>query len=96
MLIWLDRVQVVVICRDDLPVAELRAMETSGVRPTRVPGSMKGLKHFEPDAFAPMSAEEIAELEAGPIFHQRTRLEAAWGLANLSKIEIRCALVCSY
>ena len=56
------------ICRDDEPVAELRAIETSAVRPARVAGSMEGHIHFEPDALAPMTDEEIAEFEDGPIF----------------------------
>ena len=60
--------EVVVICRDDQPVAELRAVEASPIRPARVAGSMEGRIHFDPDAFAPMTAEVLAEFEDGPIF----------------------------
>jgi antitoxin (DNA-binding transcriptional repressor) of toxin-antitoxin stability system len=68
---YLDRVEegeVVVLCRHNQPVAELRAIKTASVSPTRVPGLLKGLIHWEPDAFAPLTEEELAEFEGGPVF----------------------------
>ena len=67
---YIERVEqgeVVVVCRHNQPVAELRAIETSHVRPPRVAGLLKGRIHWEPDAFAPMSDEELAEFDA-PVF----------------------------
>jgi prevent-host-death family protein len=64
---YIDRVEqgeVVIVCRRNQPVAELRAIETSPVRPARVPGLLKGRVHWEPDAFAPMGDAEIAEFDA--------------------------------
>ena len=63
---YIDRVEqgdVVVVCRHNQPVAELRAIETSPVRPARVAGLLKGQVRWEPDAFAPMTAEELAEFD---------------------------------
>jgi len=68
---YIDQVEqgeIIVVCRHNQPVAELRAIETSPARTTRIPGLLKGHIHFEPDAFAPMTAEELAEFEDGPIF----------------------------
>lgn len=69
---YIDRVvegEVVVVCRHNRPVAELRAIETDPVRPARVAGLLKGKVHWEPDAFAPMKDEEVAEFD-GPIVPQ--------------------------
>ena len=57
---------VVVVCRHNQPVAELRPIETTPSHPARVAGLLKGRVHWEPDAFAPMSAEELAEFDGGP------------------------------
>ncbi len=68
---YIDQVEqgdVVVVCRHNRPVAELRGIETSPARPARVAGLLKGQVHWEPDAFAPMSDEELAELDGAPIF----------------------------
>ena len=68
---YIDRVEkgeVVVVCRHNQPVAELRAIETSLVRPARVAGLLKGRVHWEPDAFAPMTVEELAEFGGAPVF----------------------------
>ncbi len=45
---YIDRVEqgeVVVVCRHNQPVAELRAAATSPVRPVRVAGLLKGRVH---------------------------------------------------
>jgi prevent-host-death family protein len=68
---YIDRVEqgdVVVVCRHNQPVAELRAIETSPVRPARVAGLLKGRVHWEPDAFAPMTVEELAEFDGASVF----------------------------
>ena len=68
---YIDRVEqgdVVVVCRHNQPVAELRAIETSPVRPARVAGLLKGQVHWEPDAFAPMTVEELAEFDDAAVF----------------------------
>lgn len=68
---YIDRVEqgeVIIVCRHNRPVAELRAIETSLARPARVAGLLKGRIHWEPDAFAPMTAEELAEFDAAPVF----------------------------
>jgi prevent-host-death family protein len=68
---YVDRVEqgdVIIVCRHNRPVAELRAIETSPLRPARVAGLLKGRVHWEPDAFAPMTDEELAEFEGAPVF----------------------------
>ena len=71
---YLDQVEggeVIVVCRHNQPVAEIRAIQTASVSPTRVAGLLKGLVHWEPDAFAPLSEQELAEFEGGPVFPNR-------------------------
>jgi antitoxin (DNA-binding transcriptional repressor) of toxin-antitoxin stability system len=58
---------VVVVCRNNQPVAELRAIETELAHPARVAGLLKGSVRWEPDAFAPMSAEELAEFDGASV-----------------------------
>ena len=68
---YLDQVEngdVVVVCRHNKPVAELRAVQAAPVHPTRVAGLLKGRIHWEPDAFAGMTAEELAEFDSAPLF----------------------------
>jgi antitoxin (DNA-binding transcriptional repressor) of toxin-antitoxin stability system len=68
---YLDQVEegeVVVVCRHNQPVAELRAIRTASVSPPRVAGLLKGLVHWEPDAFAPLTEQELAEFDGGPVF----------------------------
>ena len=68
---YIDRVEqgdVVVVCRHNQPVAELRAIETTVVRPARVAGLLKGRVHWDADAFAPMTTEELAEFDGAPVF----------------------------
>ena len=68
---YLDQVEngdVVVVCRHNKPVAELRAVQTAPVHPARVAGLLRGRIHWEPDAFANMTAEELAEIDSAPLF----------------------------
>jgi len=60
------RGDVVVLCRHNRPVAELRSIETAPARPARVAGLLKGSIHWEPDAFAPMSVEEVGGFDGAP------------------------------
>jgi prevent-host-death family protein len=76
---YLDRVEqgdLVIVCRHNRPVAELRAVETPRVRPARVAGLLKGQVHWEPNAFAPMTAEELAEFDGAPLFPSGLNREA--------------------
>lgn len=59
---------VVVVCRHNQPVAELRAIERPLVQPARVAGLLKGRVNWEPEAFAPMTGEELADFGGTPIF----------------------------
>ena len=68
---YLDQVEkgdVVVVCRHNQPVAELRAIQTPPSHSARVAGLLKGQVSWEPDAFAPMTAEELAEFDGVPLF----------------------------
>jgi antitoxin (DNA-binding transcriptional repressor) of toxin-antitoxin stability system len=68
---YLDQVEngeVVIVCRHNKPVAELRAIQTEPAHATRVAGLLKGRVHWEPDAFAPMTVEELLEFEGAPLF----------------------------
>ena len=68
---YIDKVEqgeVVVICRHNRPVAELRAIEVVLSPSPRVPGLLKGQVNWDPDAFAPMTDEEVSEYDAGSIF----------------------------
>ena len=68
---YLDQVEngdVVVVCRHNQPVAELRAIQTAPARPARVAGLLKGRVHWDPDVFAPMTDEELAEFDGEPVF----------------------------
>jgi prevent-host-death family protein len=70
---YIDRVEqgdVIIVCRHNKPVAVLRAAEPSPVRPARVAGLLKDRVHWEPDAFAPMTAEELAEFDGAPVLPQ--------------------------
>lgn len=68
---YLDQVEqgnVVVVCRHNRPIAELRAIPAAPAPKARVVGLLKGLVHWEPDAFAPMTDEELAEFDGSPVF----------------------------
>src|ERR1017187_8770116 len=67
-LVQVENGDVVVVCRHNHPVAELRAIQTAPAHPTRVAGLLKGRVHWEPDAFAPMNVEELAEFHGAPVF----------------------------
>jgi antitoxin (DNA-binding transcriptional repressor) of toxin-antitoxin stability system len=67
---YLDQVEngdVVLVCRHNKPVAELRAVQTAPAHPARVAGLLRGRIHWEPDAFAEMTAEELAEFDSTPL-----------------------------
>ena len=67
---YVDRVEqgdVIIVCRHNQPVAELRAVEAAPERPARVAGLLKGRIHWELDAFAPMTDEELAEFDSSPV-----------------------------
>jgi prevent-host-death family protein len=60
----LDRVEhgeTVVIARRNKPVAELRPIAARTLKKRRPIGLAKGKIHIAPDAFAPMSEEELAD-----------------------------------
>lgn len=68
---YIDRAvkgDVIIVCRHNQPVAELRAVETSPARRVRVAGLLKGQVHWERDAFTPMSDEDLAEFDGAPVF----------------------------
>lgn len=70
---YIDRVEegdVIIVCRHNRPVAELRAIESAQVPRARVAGLLKGRVHWEPDAFAPMTAAELAEFDGAPALPQ--------------------------
>ena len=55
---YIDRVErgeIIVVCRHNRPVAELRAIETASVRPPRVAGLLKGRIGWKPGAFDPLN-----------------------------------------
>ena len=68
---YLDQVEageVIVLCRHNQPIAELRAVQPTVVKPMRVAGLLKGQVHWDADAFSPMTLEEVAEFDSAPIF----------------------------
>ena len=68
---YIDKVErgdVVVICRHNRPVAELRAIESTSTPAPRIPGLLKGQVLWERSAFVPLTEEELAEYDTGFIF----------------------------
>ena len=69
---YLDQVEageVIVLCRHNQPIAELRAVQPSAdTKPKRVAGLLKGQVHWDADTFAPMTLEEVAEFDSAPLF----------------------------
>jgi len=68
---YIDEVEageVVVVCRHNHPVAEIRALPPAQVPPVRIAGLLKGRVQWEPDAFAPMTDEELAEFDESSLF----------------------------
>ena len=59
--------EVVILCRENQPVAELRAIRASMLCGARVAGLLKGMVQFEPGVFASMSEEELADFESTPL-----------------------------
>ena len=62
-----EKGEVIVVCRHNKPVAELRAIQPEPARAPRVAGLLKGQVHWAPDAFAPMTAEELAEFDGAAL-----------------------------
>lgn len=60
--------EVVIVCRHNQPVAEIRSLETSPLRKSRVPGLLKGQVRWDTGAFSPMSDEDLDEFDRAPIF----------------------------
>ena len=68
---YVDRVEkgeVVIVCRHNHPVAEIRAIESAKTAPARVAGLLKGQIHWEPGAFAPLTGQELADFDGTEIF----------------------------
>ena len=74
---YIERVEngeVVVICRHNKPVAEIRAIAQDDVAPVvarplaRKDGLLKGRVSWTPGAFAPMNEEELAAFDRMPVF----------------------------
>ena len=59
--------EVIIVCRHNQPVAELRAVTSQPLHPTRTAGLLKGQIQWEPGAFDPLSDEELAEFDGSPI-----------------------------
>ena len=67
---YIDRVEqgeVVVICRHNKPVAELRPIVKKQIQNPRIPGLLKGLIGWKKEAFEPMGDEELGDFD-GPLF----------------------------
>ena len=58
----------VIILRHDKPVAELCPIGPPAPLPPRVAGSARGQISYSPDVFAPISDEELDEMDQQPIF----------------------------
>lgn len=68
---YLDQVEqgeVLVICRHNQPVAELRPISPALASTIRIPGLLKRSVQWKDGAFAPMSNEEVDALDAAPLF----------------------------
>ena len=73
---YIDQVEegeVVVVCRHNRPVAEIRAISPAPGARRRVGGLLKGQIQWTSDAFAPLSDEELAEFDALPAFPARRK-----------------------
>ena len=67
---YIDRVEqgeVVIVCRHNKPVAELRPIANKPVSIPREPGLWKGQISWKEDAFAPMGERELSDFD-GPLF----------------------------
>jgi prevent-host-death family protein len=59
--------EVVVVCRHNKPVAEIRVI-TKSIPVVRKEGLLKGRVRWSPGAFSPMTDEEMAEFDGSPVF----------------------------
>lgn len=59
--------EVVILCRENHPVAKLRSIQGSALHGIRVAGLLKGMVQFDPSVFASMSEEELADFESTPL-----------------------------
>jgi antitoxin (DNA-binding transcriptional repressor) of toxin-antitoxin stability system len=57
--------ETVVVCKRNIPVAEIRAIEKKKKR-TPILGSAAGLVDIKPSFYEPMTEEELADWEGGP------------------------------
>ena len=74
---YLEQVEkgaVVVICRHNRPIAEIRAIEPAPLRPIRIPGLLKEEISYEPDVFLPMTDTELAEFDRPSVGREWGRL----------------------
>jgi prevent-host-death family protein len=67
--------EVVVVCERNVPVAELRPIKVEEEPKKRELGFMKGTIWIADDAFDPMSDEELALWEDGPIFPEHPAVD---------------------
>ena len=59
--------EIVVVCRHNKPVAELRAIDSEPLQSHRIAGLLKGQVEWTPGAFDPLSAEGLAEFDGAPV-----------------------------
>lgn len=59
--------EVVVVCRHNKPVAEIRVIEKPATV-ARKEGLLKGRVRWNPGTFAPMTEEELADFDGTPVF----------------------------
>lgn len=59
--------EVIIVCRHNKPIAEIRAVAAVPPPVTRKAGLLKGLISWSPDAFAPMTDAEVAEFDGVPV-----------------------------
>lgn len=67
---YLEQVEngdVVILCRHNQPIAELPAIQSIPLHRPRIAGLLKGLVHFGPVAFAPLSEAELADFDSAPL-----------------------------
>jgi prevent-host-death family protein len=60
--------EVVILCRHNKPIAEIRPVAASSVRKPRIAGLLRGQIHWEPGTFDPLSDAELREFDGSPIF----------------------------
>ena len=71
---YIERVEqgeVVVVCRHNKPVAEIRVVGKSAPV-ARKEGLLKGRVSWSPGAFAPLNEAELAEFDGAPVFPHET------------------------